>query len=658
MGMPSLFVGLPLIKGIFDIGKHIYDGINSSKANAKYSKQLIDNVYNHRLNELNQKEQEILKVKKEYDIRIKEMNEQIKNQNNLYEKMKLENEKKLFELKQREEQRKIEEIQERQIAINQCKEYLNEQFMQCIIESLAEYKQIEGSWIKKINKNDIEKRKKEFSNLFQKLFDIESIQNKISNKFIEIIKQNFIKKELKKMNFMVIGPSGVGKSTLINALLGEELAKTGLGGVCTTEIRKYESKKYPFLCLYDSVGAELGNNHTLEDVQNETINVIVKQLNNSDPNQHIHCIIYCVTFNRAYEEEAKIILKIRSKYDGKKLPIVIAYTMANDDKKVLAVKERINAYLKENKESISEDMFDSFGINFLKLYAKEDEIMANDNKNFQRCFGLSNLINICYKKGEQSYKIAIKNSLIQIAEEYFKNNIKNISKEIENDTNNILLFLEQNFEPNFPDFIAFLFEKITYVENYKNIKINNSDKLEENFYNYNREKKQNEESIWPEKINNKDYESEYKCIFCSKRPFLPLQCSFCGSYACGKCYYAQVSECGIPKCKICSSEIFEDINDNIENNIYDNNNIEKENNINNIEKVIKNNLNFNSIIEINQSIKEFKNEMLKILKNELDNFIEDQSQKIYVKLLEKFTQSNMNQDKNIIEAMKCKEEVK
>ena len=58
------------------------------------------------------------------------------------------------------------------------------------------------------------------------------------------------------MNFMIIGGSGVGKSTLINALLREYVAKEGLGGVCTTEIKKYGSKYFPFLCLYDTVGAE------------------------------------------------------------------------------------------------------------------------------------------------------------------------------------------------------------------------------------------------------------------------------------------------------------------------------------------------------------------------------------------------------------------
>ena len=274
------------------------------------------------------------------------------------------------------------------------------------------------------------------------------------------------------MNFMIIGASGVGKSTLINALFREKVAEEGIGKACTTEIKKYKSKNVPFLCLYDSVGAELGKNYTLEDVQNETINVIIKQLENPDPNQHIHCIIYCVSFNRFYEEEAKIILKIREKYDEKKLPIVIVYTMANSKSKVKFVKESVNEFLKKNGELISEDISDIFGINFIEIYSKEDIIEVSNIKNYQKCFGLSNLISICYKKGEKSYKIAIKNSLIEIAKNYFINNINNIVNEFYLMSKQLELFLGQNFDQNFQGFISFLFEKLTNVDNYKNIKDN------------------------------------------------------------------------------------------------------------------------------------------------------------------------------------------
>ena len=61
---------------------------------------------------------------------------------------------------------------------------------------------------------------------------------------------------MEKGNVLVIGNSGVGKSTLINAVLGEEKAKTGCGTKGTTEyLEIYESDEVPFRII-DSVGFE------------------------------------------------------------------------------------------------------------------------------------------------------------------------------------------------------------------------------------------------------------------------------------------------------------------------------------------------------------------------------------------------------------------
>ena len=302
----------------------------------------IEEEYNQRLSDLNKKQDKLIKREKDFGNQIKHMENIIKEQKDLIKKVEIEKEKIKLETKQREEKQKIQQIETRKKAINKCKDFLSEEFIYCIINSFDEFDKIEEDWINQLKKKGNEKHKKNFINLFQQLFISENIQKKITSKFIEIVKNTYKKIELKKMNFMVIGPSGVGKSTLINALLQKDLAKEGCGKVCTSQIRRYERKNMPFINLFDTIGAELGKKYTLEDVQNDTLNLITKQLNNPDPNEHIHCIIYCLTFNRAYHEELKIILKIREKYDGKKLPIVIAYTMANDNNKVLATKEAIN----------------------------------------------------------------------------------------------------------------------------------------------------------------------------------------------------------------------------------------------------------------------------------------------------------------------------
>ena len=174
-------------------------------------------------------------------------------------------------------------------------------------------------------------------NLFDILYENEKVVKKINHKFINIIKTSFTKKELNKMNFIIIGSSGVGKSTLINEIFGEQLAQEGKGKRTTVESTKYESKLVPFLSLLDTMGTEIGTGHRLIDVLKETLNKITDKLDSNDPNEHIHCILYCTTYNRFFNDELEVILQLRKKYDGKKLPIVIVYTQGRQKMRMLRV---------------------------------------------------------------------------------------------------------------------------------------------------------------------------------------------------------------------------------------------------------------------------------------------------------------------------------
>ena len=111
----------------------------------------------------------------------------------------------------------------------------------------------------------------------------------------------------------------------------------------------------------------------------------------------------------------------------------------------------------------------------------------------------------------------------------------------------------------------------------------------------------------------------------------------------------QFSKYDAPQCPICSGRNFENIKvDKFSLN----------NNIINNQIILKNNLSYYSKIEINQIIIIYKNEMLKIMKKNFDTFTEEQAQKIYVYLLEKFNQKNKNIKVNIQGVMKSKEEIK
>lgn len=55
--------------------------------------------------------------------------------------------------------------------------------------------------------------------------------------------------KLPKLNIMILGKTGVGKSTLINSLFGENLAVTGFGRPVTQDIRKFETEDCPISYL-------------------------------------------------------------------------------------------------------------------------------------------------------------------------------------------------------------------------------------------------------------------------------------------------------------------------------------------------------------------------------------------------------------------------
>ena len=156
---------------------------------------------------------------------------------------------------------------------------------------------------------------------------------------------------MERGNVLVIGNSGVGKSTLINAVLGEDKAETGWGTKGTTkELAIYESERIPFRII-DTVGFEPSLFSELK-----AIGAVKKWSKNSAKEGHednkINVIWFCVegTSSKLFPKALKDLSRATAMWESVPVVVVItkSYSAPERDQNVEMVN---NAFAKQKRYS-------------------------------------------------------------------------------------------------------------------------------------------------------------------------------------------------------------------------------------------------------------------------------------------------------------------
>lgn len=198
------------------------------------------------------------------------------------------------------------------------------------------------------------------------------------------IKERIGRKDLPNANIIVAGITGTGKSTLINAVFGAELAETGIGKAVTEYMEEYKDEEIP-INIWDTVGLELDSEKAKKSI--DEIKLIIASKNNLDDMfDRIHAIWYCINSgsNRYQGAELNFIKKLHST----KVPFIIVLTQCTGSE------EEVDAFENKIKEiNSSEGMND---IEIVQVLAKPQKFKAMIDP--IPAFGLEKLVDITLKK--------------------------------------------------------------------------------------------------------------------------------------------------------------------------------------------------------------------------------------------------------------------
>ena len=244
--------------------------------------------------------------------------------------------------------------------------------------------------------------------IIQKIVEKEKIsliyETRIKNKF-DKINNDMNLTNINYMTVLVLGRSGIGKSSLINALLKKEVAHTKVGFFCTLNNDVYRGENtFSFLNFIDTRGTQLDEISLDKIVKNakEVINRMKSEAKkNNDYNKNVQCIYYCIKGVNFEESEKKAILELKNNKEN--IPLIVVFTQG-------IKKEEVN-YMKNIVEN-------ELKLPFISVLSKKIDELGS--------YGLNDLIkmtlNQCQKSTKGNVYRAIESIISQSIKKRFRKN--------------------------------------------------------------------------------------------------------------------------------------------------------------------------------------------------------------------------------------------
>ena len=197
--------------------------------------------------------------------------------------------------------------------------------------------------------------------------------------------------EVRKMNpinIMLVGKTGVGKSTLINHIFRENLAATGIGKPVTKHLEKITKEGVP-ITLYDTKGLEL-NPSVQTQVRKEVFDEIRRLNQFGEEKDKIHVVWYCLnTGSSRLESFEEGFIRELSEI----LPVVVVLTQSLQEDNVRELSEYIDSLRLNIKGMVSV---------IAKSYAISGHHIA--------AFGLEELVSVTFTLLPESAELAFINA--------------------------------------------------------------------------------------------------------------------------------------------------------------------------------------------------------------------------------------------------------